>query len=82
MQFTLALTLPVEFGADPDEVGRLTAMAMTVGYLLASIGPVAVGGLRDVTGGFQVPVAVLAALVLLLTLPALQLRSMDAKATA
>ena len=33
VQFTLALTLPVEFGADPDEVGRLTAMAMSVGGL-------------------------------------------------
>ncbi len=79
VQFTLALTLPVEFGADPDEVGRLTAMAMTVGYLLASIGPVAVGGLRDVSGSFMAPVALLAALIFILTLPALQLPSVGGR---
>ena len=80
VQFTLALTLPVEFGADPEEVGRLTAMAMSVGYLLASIGPVAIGWLRDLSGSFEAPIALLAALVLVLTLPALQLPSFGAKA--
>ncbi len=73
VQFTLALTLPVDFGTTSEEVGRLTAMAMSVGYLLASIGPVAIGWLRDVTGSFEVPVAMLAALVLILTWPALRL---------
>jgi CP family cyanate transporter-like MFS transporter len=80
VQFTLALTLPVEYGADPEEVGRLTAMAMSVGYLLASIGPVAVGWLRDLSGSFEAPIAFLAALVLVLTLPALQLPAFNAKA--
>jgi CP family cyanate transporter-like MFS transporter len=79
VQFTLALTLPVEYGGDPEEVGRLTAMAMSVGYLLAAIGPVAVGWLRDLTGSFEVPIAVLAALVLILTLPALQLPAIGTK---
>ena len=71
--FTMTLTLPVDFGATPEEVGRLTAMAMSVGYLLAAIGPVAIGRLRDVTGTFEVPIALLAALVLIFTLPALGL---------
>ena len=73
VQFTAALTLPVDYGADPDEVGRLTAMVMIVGYLLASIGPVAIGWLRDVTGSFEVPFATLVALVLVLTIPVLRL---------
>jgi len=73
VQFTTALTLPVDFGATPEEVGRLTAMAMSVGYLLASIGPVAIGWLRDLTGSFEVPIATLAVLVLVFTLPALNL---------
>ena len=73
VQFTTALTLPVDFGATPEEVGRLTAMAMSVGYLLAAIGPVAVGWLRDLTGGFEVPIAILVVLVIALTLPVLRL---------
>jgi cyanate permease len=48
-------------------------MAMSVGYLLASFGPVAIGRLRDVTGSFELPIAVLATLVLIFTLPALGL---------
>ena len=75
VQFTTALTLPVDFGATPEEVGRLTAMAMSVGYLLAAIGPVAVGWLRDLTGSFQLPIAILAVLVIILTLPVLRLRA-------
>lgn len=73
VQFTVAFTLPVDYGANPDGVGRLTAMAMSVGYLLASIGPVAIGWLRDITGGFEVPFATLVALVLVLSLPMLRL---------
>ena len=71
--FTVTLTLPVDFGATPEDVSRLTAMAMSVGYLLASIGPVAIGWLRDLTGNFEVPIALLAVLVLIFTLPALGL---------
>jgi CP family cyanate transporter-like MFS transporter len=71
--FTMTLTLPVDFGATPEEVGRLTAMAMSVGYLLASVGPVAIGRLRDVSGTFELPIALLAGLVLVFTLPALGL---------
>ncbi|MCZ6454867.1 MAG: hypothetical protein O6909_11575 [Alphaproteobacteria bacterium] len=44
-------------------------MAMSVGYLLPSIGPVAIGWLRDITGSFEVPFATLVALVLVLSLP-------------
>lgn len=80
VQFTLALTLPVDYGASPEEVGRLTAMAMSVGYLLASVGPVAIGWLRDLTGSFEVPIAALVALVLVFTLPALRLPEAEQKA--
>ena len=71
--FTLTLTLPVDFGATPEDVGRLTAMAMSVGYLVASIGPVVIGGLRDLTGSFELPITLLAILVLTFTAPALGL---------
>jgi MFS transporter, CP family, cyanate transporter len=60
--FPLALTLPLDYSADADEAGRLTAMTFFVGYLLAAIGPVAVGALRDATGGYAVPFVTLATL--------------------
>ena len=37
-------------------------MAQSVGYTLAAIGPVAIGALHDVTGGWTVPLVVLVAL--------------------
>jgi MFS transporter, CP family, cyanate transporter len=60
--FPLALTLPVDNSADEEEAGRLTAMTFFVGYLLAALGPFAMGGLRDVTGSYLVPFTSLAAL--------------------
>ena len=38
---------------------QLSAMAQTVGYALAAAGPLLLGILRDATGGWTVPVAVL-----------------------
>jgi CP family cyanate transporter-like MFS transporter len=60
--FPLALTLPLDYSADADEAGRLTAMTFFVGYVVAAVGPVAVGTLRDATGGYAVPFVALAAL--------------------
>jgi CP family cyanate transporter-like MFS transporter len=60
--FPLALTLPLDYSADAEEAGRLTAMTFFVGYVVAAVGPVAVGALRDATGGYAVPFVALAAL--------------------
>ena len=60
--FPLALTLPLDYSADADEAGRLTAMTFFVGYIVAAVGPVAVGALRDATGGYAVPFVALAML--------------------
>jgi len=60
--FPLALTLPLDYSADADEAGRLTAMTFFVGYIVAAVGPVAVGVLRDATGGYAVPFVALAML--------------------
>ncbi len=53
--FPLTLTLPVDNAADREEAARLTAMTFFVGYMLSALGPVAVGGLRDLTGGYSIP---------------------------
>ena len=58
--FPLALTLPLDYSADPEEAARLTAMAFFVGYIVAAVGQVEVGVLRDATGGYAIPFGALA----------------------
>jgi CP family cyanate transporter-like MFS transporter len=51
---TLSLALTVLTNAAPSlrDASAYTAMAFLVGYSMASLGPVAAGYLRDITGGF------------------------------
>jgi CP family cyanate transporter-like MFS transporter len=62
--FALALVLLVRFAATPHASGGLSAMGFLVGYGVASVGPLAMGALRDATGGFEAVWVVLAALML------------------
>lgn len=50
--FALGLLLLVDHAHDPAASARLSAMAFLVCYCLAAVGPVLVGGLRDLTGGY------------------------------
>jgi CP family cyanate transporter-like MFS transporter len=59
--FALALTVVGQIAPTPAATPKASGMAFFVGYLLASIGPVAVGFLHDRTGGFRTPYLVLAA---------------------
>lgn len=52
--FTLGLTLPVTYSAGPTATDGLTSMMLGGGYLIAALGPVAAGSLRDVTGSYAV----------------------------
>jgi CP family cyanate transporter-like MFS transporter len=61
----LQLALPIDLRASADGVARLTAWMLGLGYLLSAISPTLVGVLRDATGGFTVPITVLAVLSLL-----------------
>ena len=60
--FSLALVLLVRYARTPEASGRLTGMAFLISYGIASIGPVAMGLVRDVTGGLSLVWAVLAAI--------------------
>src|SRR6478736_4321758 len=60
--FSLALVLLVRYTRTPEASGRLTGMAFLISYGIASIGPVAMGLVRDVTGGLSLVWAVLAAI--------------------
>ena len=62
--FALALVLLVRFAATPHASGSLSAMGFLVGYIVASVGPLAMGALRDATGGFESVWVVLAVLML------------------
>jgi CP family cyanate transporter-like MFS transporter len=72
--FSLGLVLLVRYAATPEASGRLTGMAFFASYSIASIGPVAMGLVRDVTGGLSLVWAVLAAFGVVQALVALRLR--------
>jgi MFS transporter, CP family, cyanate transporter len=50
--FPLVMTLPVDVGRRPAEVGAVAAMMLGVGYTIGAIAPLALGGARDLTGSF------------------------------
>jgi MFS transporter, CP family, cyanate transporter len=60
----LALMPPMLRGANVHAVASLTAMALSVGYLVAASGPWIVGLAHDLTDGWGVPVAVMVAMTL------------------
>ncbi|MFI6598095.1 CynX/NimT family MFS transporter [Nonomuraea sp. NPDC050536] len=53
--FGLALLLITLRAPDPAAVTALSAVAQSVGYVLAALGPVLFGALRQVSGGWTVP---------------------------
>lgn len=59
----LALNFIVSRAANARQVAELSAMAQAAGYLLASIGPWLVGAMREWTGGWQIPLAVITVLL-------------------
>ncbi|MBZ6494149.1 CynX/NimT family MFS transporter [Natrinema longum] len=50
--FALGLTLPSDLAPNADAAGRLTAMMIGVGYVVGAVGPVAIGGARDLLGSY------------------------------
>ncbi|MFF4078811.1 MFS transporter [Streptomyces sp. NPDC001777] len=60
----VAGVLYVKRGRDHDHVAALSTAAQTGGYLLAAAGPVAAAALHTATGGWTVPLLVLAGVLL------------------
>lgn len=60
--FTLGMTLPLDNTHGVEEANVWNAFVMTIGYLFAAGGPLMVGAVRDLTGGFQLSVWLLAAI--------------------
>ena len=70
--FPVMLVLPVDYGRDPTHAARLAAMGFGIGYLLASLGPLLTGALRDITGSYAAPFGLYGGVSLLLILIAIQ----------
>ncbi|AXE38873.1 putative transporter YycB [Acidipropionibacterium virtanenii] len=60
----VALSLIGMRGRSTAETARLSGAAQSAGYLMAALGPVLIGRLAGETGGWTVPLAVMAALAL------------------
>jgi len=58
----VALSLSGLLARDHHEAARLSGMAQALGYLLAAGGPVGVGLLAEATGGWRVPLVLIATL--------------------
>ncbi|NGM88996.1 MFS transporter [Parapusillimonas sp. SGNA-6] len=60
--FAMAMTLIVLRSPDPHVAAHLSGMAQGIGYVLAAAGPLLVGVLHSLTGGYDVAGALFAAL--------------------
>lgn len=79
--FALQLALPIDLRATPEGVARLTSWMLGLGYLLPAAAPILVGMLRDLTGGFAVPMTLLGVLALIGVVVALVLpRPLESRA--
>lgn len=66
--FPLTMTLPLDAASGPAEVAALAGMMLGLGYVLSSAGPLVLGAVRDLTGGFNAVLWVLVAMSALLVL--------------
>jgi MFS transporter, CP family, cyanate transporter len=60
---SLAIAYIVARSPDHEHTGKLSAMAQGFGYLLACLGPLALGAVHSVTGSWTVPLIVLIAVL-------------------
>lgn len=63
--FPLCLALPLDLAGGRREAAELTAWMLGAGYLVSATSPTIVGGLRDLTGDFTVPMLLLGCIGLL-----------------
>jgi CP family cyanate transporter-like MFS transporter len=66
--FPLTMTLPLDAADRPAEVAALAGMMLGLGYAISSAGPLVLGAVRDLTGGFDAVLWVLVAVSALLVL--------------
>jgi CP family cyanate transporter-like MFS transporter len=77
---TVGLAVPAVL-APATETGRVSGILLAIGYAVAALGPVEIGGLKDLTGAFGPGFAVLGALAVVWSLAALLLPRWDVTGT-
>jgi CP family cyanate transporter-like MFS transporter len=75
------MTLPLDAAATRAEVAAYSTVMLGAGYALSSVAPVLLGAVRDATGSFTAPLAILAGDALLLLALAVTMRPRPASAT-
>jgi CP family cyanate transporter-like MFS transporter len=66
--FPMALALIIARTRDPHVTGGLSGLTQSVGYIFSGLGPLLVGVLHEVTGGWSVPLLMIAGSSVLLLL--------------
>lgn len=61
--YTLCLIILTLRSKDSTQAAELSGMAQTIGYSIALVGPLATGWLKDLSGGWWLPMAVLTVLM-------------------
>ncbi|GAA2202545.1 CynX/NimT family MFS transporter [Sinomonas flava] len=64
--FTVVFTVVIQRARTLDENRRMTALIQTVGYAVASSGPIVMGGLRAWAGGWTAPLTLILGAVLVM----------------
>ncbi len=72
--FSLALVLLVRYARTPEASGRLTGMAFLISYGIASIGPLSMGLVRDMTGSLALVWGILGVIGVVQTFVVLRMR--------
>lgn len=80
--FTTVMTLPLDAASDRASVAAMSTLMLGVGYVVSGLAPIGLGAARDATGGFEVPLALLAGDALLLLLVAIVSRACTSGSTA
>ncbi|WP_218859051.1 CynX/NimT family MFS transporter [Mucilaginibacter sp. E4BP6] len=75
--FTLAMTLPLDNTNTHHETNAWTAFILTIGYVIAAIGPIALGALRDYTGNFTSPMLALAGVSIIMLIISFTLKPVN-----
>jgi CP family cyanate transporter-like MFS transporter len=65
------MTLPLDTTGDRASVAAMSTLMLGVGYVVSGLAPIGLGAVRDATGSFELPLALLAADALLLLMVAI-----------
>jgi MFS transporter, CP family, cyanate transporter len=82
MCFTLAMTLPLDNTHTPAETNAWSVFMLFIGYLVAALGPLTFGFLRDRTGGYSASYLMLFAVAVGITLMVPLLRPSQSRTEA